>query len=166
MGGPGSLCCFSKLLIRCVEMYVSSQTFLGLFLALYCLFQRTKKTNYQIQTYFWDRQLLTLVVEISAQPEIFFGEVGAQFRRHHSTFFAQAVQTFGSNFGYQIWSPKLEPKICFLLGFKCIFVFWCQFLEPNLVPKIGTKKKIFFRFSDVRNAKKNRPRFPRSRNFS
>ena len=70
-----------------------------------------KKTNYQIQTYFWDRQLLTLVVEISAQPEIFFGEVGTQFRRHHSTFFAQAVQTFGSNFGYQIWPPNCPPPI-------------------------------------------------------
>ena len=30
-----------------------------------------KNPNYQIQTYFWDRQLLTLIVEISAQPEFF-----------------------------------------------------------------------------------------------
>ena len=114
-----------------------------------------KNPNYQIQTYFWDRQLLALVVEISAQLEFFFSRNRSPISRAPSTFCVQALQTFGSSFGYQIWSPKLEPKIRFLLRFKCIFVFSVPIFGTKFGTQNWNQKKTFFQFSDVENPKKN-----------
>ena len=65
-----------------------------------------KNPNYQIQTYFWDRQLLALVVEISAKLEIFFHEIGTQFRGHLPHFackhFKLLLSVLGTKFGPEI----------------------------------------------------------------
>ena len=69
-----------------------------------------KNPNYQIQTYFWDRQFLTLIVEISAQPEFFLAKSEPNFEGTFPPFsrklFKLLVPILGTKFGPQNWNPK------------------------------------------------------------
>ena len=69
-----------------------------------------KNPNYQIQTYFWDRQFLTLIVEISAQPEFFLAKSEPNFEGTFPPFsrklFKLLVPILGTKFGPQNWNRK------------------------------------------------------------
>ena len=86
-------------------------------------------------------------------PELFLGGSGPNFGANFSTFFDQNFDIFGSSFGYQIWSPKLEPKICFLLKFKCIWFFGPNFGNQIWYPKLEPKTCRFSIFFEEKIAK-------------